>query len=155
MRLWKLEFAWGPLLKTRPELLTAAVGVQQRHLEAAPPRPGGIHLHRQLWGLQAQCLAQSHGVARVDASVRAVLDDDARPLHSPILAAGWLLPLLGRCGQRRLGLPLPPVGRHGAWGPAGDRTQPRPPGIGQAGSERRTAVQAISSFYTDVNENTL
>ena len=125
VRLRKLEFAWGPLLKTRPELRAAAVGAQQRHLEAAPPRPGGVHLHRQLGGLQAQRLAQGRGVAPVDSSARAVLDDDARPLHSPFLAAGRLLPLLGRSGQRRLGLPLPPARRHGAWGPVGDRAPPR------------------------------
>ncbi|CAI9180789.1 unnamed protein product [Rangifer tarandus platyrhynchus] len=150
VRLRKLEYAWGPLLKTRPELRAAAASPRS-YPSAAWRRSPSLPAP----GPAAQYLAQSRGVVPVDASVRAVLDDDARPLHSPILAADRLLPLLGRCGQCRLGLPLPPSGRHGAWGLAGDRTQPRPPGTGQAGSERRTAVQAISSFYTDVNENTL
>lgn len=51
--------------------LTAVVRAQQRHLEAAPPRLGGVHLHRQLWGLQLQSLAQGSSVAPVDASARA------------------------------------------------------------------------------------
>lgn len=46
LRLRELEFAWGPLLNPSPELHTAAVWAQQRHLEAAPPGLGRIHLHR-------------------------------------------------------------------------------------------------------------
>lgn len=120
LRLRELKFARGPLLNPSPELRSAAVGAQQRHLEAAPPRLGRVHLHRKFRGLQAQRLAQGRGVAPVDASARAMLDNDTRLLHS-LLAARWLLPLLGRRDRRRLGLSLLPAGSHGAWGPAGNR----------------------------------
>lgn len=128
--------------------LTAAVRAQQRHLEAAPPGLGRIHLHWNLGGLQAQRLPQGRGVAPVDASARAtgrrggsewgpgsatplphlrdspgpspMLDNHGRLLHS-FLAASPLLPLVGRRDHRRLGLPLPPAGSHGAWSPAQNR----------------------------------
>lgn len=187
VRLRKLEFAWGPLLKTRPELraweerpreaqrLWNPAAVPRSHREAAvwrPPRPARTHCCRRraatsprscpsaAWRgspspsargpagaapgsgprrcarrLVSSCCGERGEVrARPRPAAPAprrapgrspVLDDDARPLHSPFLAAGRLLPLLGRSGQRRLGLPLPPAGRHGAWGPAGDRAQPR------------------------------
>lgn len=116
-RVGELEFAWGPLLNPSPELRTAAVRAQQRHLKAAPPGLGRVHLHCKLGGLQAQRLAQGRGVAPVDASTRAMLDNHGRFLHS-ILAASQLLPLVGGRDHRRLGLPLPPAGSHGAWSPA-------------------------------------
>lgn len=126
--------------------LTAAVRAQQRHLEAAPPGLGRVHLHCKLGGLQAQRLAQGRGVAPVDTSTGAterrrgsetgalgqrrpcphlrdspvpspMLDNHGRFLHS-ILAASQLLPLVGGRDHRRLGLPLPPAGSHGAWSPA-------------------------------------
>lgn len=119
-RVGELEFAWGPLLNPSPKLRTAAVRAQQRHLEAAPPGLGRIHLHWKLGGLQAQRLPQGRGVAPVDASARAMLDNHGRLLHS-FLAASLLLPLVGRRDHRRLGLPLPPAGSHGAWSPAQNR----------------------------------
>lgn len=113
LRLRELEFAWGPLLNPSPELHTAAVWAQQRHLEAAPPRPGRIHFHRKLRGVQAQRLAQGRGVAPVDASARAMLDHDGRLLHS-LPVARRLLPLPRRRDHLRFGLPLPAAGSHGA-----------------------------------------
>lgn len=81
LRLRKFELSWRALLYTSPEFSTAVVRAQQRHLEAAPPRLGGVHLHRQLWGLQLQSLAQGSSVAPVDASARAVLNDHRRALR--------------------------------------------------------------------------
>uniref|UniRef100_A0A480G1M8 Selenoprotein H n=2 Tax=Sus scrofa TaxID=9823 RepID=A0A480G1M8_PIG len=120
LRLRELKFARGPLLNSSPELRTATVGAHQRHLEAAPPGLGRIHPHWKLRGLQAQRLAQGRSVAPIDASARAMLNNDASLLHS-LPAASRRLLLLGRRAQRRLGLPLPPAGCHGAWSRAGNR----------------------------------
>lgn len=113
LRLREFEFAWGPLLNPSPELRTAAVRAQQRHLEAAPPGLGRVHLYWKLWGLQAQRLTQGRGVAPIDASARAMLDNNGCLLHS-LPAVRQLLLLLG-CGDHRgLSLPLPTAGSHGA-----------------------------------------
>lgn len=64
------RFPFSPLPPSRPPL-TAVVRAQQRHLEAAPPRLGWVHLHRQLWDLQLQSLAQGSRMAPVHASARA------------------------------------------------------------------------------------
>lgn len=71
LRLRKFELSWRALLNTSPEFGTAVVRAQQRHLEAAPPRLGWVHLHRQLWDLQLQSLAQGSRMAPVHASARA------------------------------------------------------------------------------------
>lgn len=147
LRLRELEFARGPLLNPSPELRTAAVRAQQRHLEAAPSGLGRVHLHWKLGGLQAQRLAQGRGVAPVDASARAMLDNDRHLLHS-LAAAGQLLSLLGHC-DRRLGLPLPPAGSHGAWSPTGNRADQGREQGGDAATERaRSSGQSRAESQT-------
>lgn len=120
LRFREFEFAWGPLLNPSPELGTAAVPAQQRHLEAAPPGLGRVHLHGKLRSLQAQRLAQGRGVAPVDASASAMFNDDDRLLHL-FLAVLHFLPLLRRRDCSGLGLPLPPARSHGAWTPTARR----------------------------------
>lgn len=130
LRLGKFELSWRALLYTSPEFSTAVVRAQQRHLEAAPPRLGGVHLHRQLWGLQLQSLAQGSSVAPVDASARAMLNDHRRALRQ------FLSLVHSLC---RRGLPLSSVRGHG-----GDLRRQMQCGAGRIGWRRKPKRQTCS-----------